>query len=398
MESIIYHYPYVNQQSCSQLLPFINFLDFTKIIRVFNIRKTSLIPKHILEEKNEDEIAELVLKAKATSVYKKVVEQRPIFVERELKNVQKQLLELKEDRLFIDDTINKYFNNKPQSEVKSVVNDNRKVIKNNIGDNSNIAYCLFSDIHYGKKFDRPIFGRGYNKEIAHERVMEVAHKTVQYCQVYKPTKLIIGFFGDLIENFLEQGFHASQVLNQDLQQDEQIFFAVDSLKEALLYMYDNLSFVNIDMYACFGNHDRMSENRSDDKNRTPAKIAFKILQRELKEKINIYIDKSNIVNVKTGDIQLIGFHGDNSLIKRKNHELVNLYGGGNTTYHLVVSGHYHRTKIETGTNYMGISLPSLASVDDFILEDLGLNNLPGFILGRQTPNQKAFDYSYINLY
>jgi hypothetical protein len=48
-----------------------------------------------------------------------------------------------------------------------------------------------------------------------------------------------------------------------------------------------------------------------------------------------------------------------------------------------VNGHWHSTEISfnAGTNYMEISLPSVCSVDEFILDRLGNNQLPGFLLG-----------------
>lgn len=392
MELIHANYPYINQQSCSQLLPFINFIEFTKIIRVFNIRKTSLFPKHILEEKTEYEISEIVLKNKSASTFKKIVEQRPIFVEKELRNVQKELLELKENREYIDNLLDKYFTDKPESIVKKVTP------QNNIVNNSEVAYCLFSDIHYGKKFDRPVFGRGYNKEIAHERMMEIAFKTVQYCQTYKSDKLIIVFGGDLLESACPIGMRPQHTDTMDITGEQQIFFAVDSFKEALLYIYNNLPSTFIQAHFIGGNHDRIMGDRDTDIGRTASRIAFKILQRELENKIEINLPENNIIRTTSNNMSIIAYHGDNGLAKKSNSDILNVFGQGTENYHLIISGHFHKNKIEAGTNFMRISLGSVCSTDEFVLENLAFNNLPSFVLGKKHPKQNAFDYSYINLY
>ncbi len=392
MDSIYSQYPYTTQNNCSQLFPRFTFIEFKRLILCFQISKNKLLSLHSIEEESEEKLVELALKAKENSVYKKFITDKPIFIEKQLREVQKELITIQQNREWMEKTIEKYFN-----ERKTDVNYYR-FEKIEDSKNKKVGYCLFSDTHFGKCFDRPVFGRGYNKNIAHERIMEIAEKTIDYCKFNNIEKLIIGFFGDLIENFLEGGFHGGQVLKQDLHQDEQIFFAVDSFKECLLYIKNELPSLLIDFQVVMGNHDRSEIDRGDDKNRTPGKIAFKILQRELKGIIDITIPENNIINIKNDDIQLIGFHGDNNLVKRKSHELVNLYGSGNSAYHLIISGHYHRSRIECGTNYMEISLPSVCSTDEYILEDLGLNNLAGFILGKQNSRQKSFDYTYVNLY
>ncbi len=90
-------------------------------------------------------------------------------------------------------------------------------------------------------------------------------------------------------------------------------------------------------------------------------------------------------------------HGDSSLSKKKPSELVNLHGEPGC-YTVLLQGHWHTLKAEEGTNYVMIKIPSVTSTDAYIMETLGNNNLPGFIMGHEPENCYGFNYSKITLY
>jgi len=392
LEEIYKLYPYITSNNVSQFFPYITFQNFKRILRTFNITKQNLFPKHILEEHTLDEIAEFALKAKEHSAYKKFVENKKNFLEKSLRDTQSRLFDITSDNELYDDMIKKYYQEN---------NSNRVVRKNNNIKNSNeVTYCLFSDIHYGKKYNTPIFGRGYNKEIAHERVMQIAENTINYVKANKSDKLVMCFMGDLLESIEFDGMRPGHTLTMDIIGEEQLFYAVDSLKEMLSSIIDKLPNVNIELYVTHGNHDRIGEKRDYDKKRTGGVIAFKMLKRELGDSIKIHFNDQNLVKIENKDnICIIGHHGDSSIVKRKPHELVNLYGNGTKSYHLIVSGHFHSTKIESGTNYLSMSLPSVCSTDEFVKDELGYNDLPAFILGKKSPyDVNRFDYNFITLY
>ncbi len=393
IETIYANYPYVTQNTCSSYFPYLTFDRFKKILRTFRITKDQLHPQHILEEKSDEECAEIALKNKQNAANKKFVEKRGAFAEKSVVELQRELFKIQEDREWADRVVEKYVN-RDKHEI---------LIKKDFVQPINIeldqvAYCLFSDIHYGKKYAKAVFGRGYNKEIAHERMMSIAHQSVDYCKKNKIKKLNIAFLGDLLESAILEGMHHGHFMEMDIHGDEQLFFAVDSIGEALRYIYNEIGSVcAIEFMAIGGNHDRLGKERNEDKGRTGSKIAFKILEREFRGLIKVTIPDSTLI-VHNESICLIGFHGDNGLAKRKPHELINMHGLGPSGYHLVLSGHYHRGKIEAGTNYLNMSLPSVCSTDKFISEDLGLNNLPAFILGRRHKEMAAFDFEFKNLY
>ncbi len=392
METIYAYYPYVTMNNCSSYFPALTFINFKKILRVFNITKDRLFAQHLLEEKSEEEIADLALKNKYHASAKKLEERRPIYIEKTLRDTQKELFELKEDRAFIEKLVDKCYNSRTSKFIDVV----KPTIKNY---NKNVGYSLFSDIHFGKKFDAPVFGRGYNKDIAHDRMIQIAMQTVDYCLTHKISKLNLIFFGDLLESLMPELMHSGHSQQMDMLEDEQLFFAIDSIEEAIKYIFDKISNqCEIKFTAIGGNHDRVLEKRDQDKNRTAAKIAFKVIQRDLKGLVEVVIPEDGLIRLIDNGICLIGHHGDSGLMKRKPAELVNLYGVGTQGYHLIVSGHFHRTKIDMSTNLMEISLPSVCSVDEYILGELGLHNLPGFILGKENSYVRSFDYQFVNLY
>lgn len=383
LETIHQYYPYVTMMNVSSYFPYLTFQQFKRILRCFNITKDILFPLHVLEEHSEEEIAEFALKNKANMALNKIVEKKASFIEKKYFESQEKIHDLENIHKFIDETIEKYYSRTEQEQE----------LKNPdlFGKYSDICYLFFSDIHYGKKYENPVFGRGYNKDIAHERMMQIAKKTVDYIKFKNLNSLYILFGGDLFESVMTSGMRSEHLRGMDLVGIDQILFGVDSQIVFLDTLRNNLGkdFPIIITYIG-GNHDRIGKDRDDDSERTGSLIAYHMIYREFKEdrflQVNIprkpvHVEK--IQNNEINDLCIIAHHGDAEIIKKKGHELVNLYGIGTSGYHLVINGHWHSTEISfnAGTNYMEISLPSVCSVDEFILDRLGNNQLPGFLLG-----------------
>ena len=384
LETIHKYYPYVTMMNVSSYFPYLTFQQFKRILRCFNITKDMLFPLHILEEHTEEEIAEFALKNKASATLNKIVEKKASFIEKKYFESQEKIHDLENIHRFIDETIEKYYSRTEQEQTQ--FND-----FDFFGRYSDICYLFFSDIHYGKKYENPVFGRGYNKDIAHERMIQIAEKTVNYIKYKNLNKLYILFGGDLFESVMTSGMRSEHLRTMDLVGIDQILFGVDSQIVFLETLRKNLGkeFPIIITYIG-GNHDRIGKDRDDDQERTGSLIAYHMIQRDMKYdeflKVNIprkpvHVEK--IQNHEINDLCIIAHHGDAEIIKKKGHELVNLYGIGTAGYHLVINGHWHSTEISfnAGTNYMEISLPSVCSVDEFILDRLGNNQLPGFLLG-----------------
>ncbi len=382
LETIHQYYPHVTMMNVSSYFPYLTFQQFKRVIRCFNITKDMLFPLHILEEHTEEEIAEFALKNKASATLSKIVEKRASFIEKKYFESQEKITDLENIQKFIQDTIDKFYTREEPSELSK---------PDIFGQYTDICYLMYSDIHYGKKYENPVFGRGYNKDIAHERMMQIAKKTVDYIKFKNLNALYILFGGDMYESVMTSGMRSEHLRGMDLVGIDQILYGVDSQIEFLNELRKKLGkeFPIIATYIG-GNHDRIGKDRDDDQERTGSLIAYHMIEREFKDdnfiQVNIprkpvHVEK--VQNHEMNNLCIIAHHGDAEIIKKKGHELVNLYGIGTSGYHLVVNGHWHSTEISfnAGTNYMEISLPSVCSVDEFILDRLGNNQLPGFLLG-----------------
>jgi len=382
LETIHQYYPHVTMMNVSSYFPYLTFQQFKRVIRCFNITKDALFPKHILEEHTEEEIAEFALKNKASATLNKIVEKRSSFIEKKYFESQEKIHDLENIQKFIEETIEKYYTREETNELSK---------PQIFGQYTDICYLMYSDIHYGKKYSNPVFGRGYSKDIAHERMLQIAKKTVDYIRFKNLNKLYVLFGGDMYESIMTGGMRAEHLKSMDVTGIDQLIFGVDSQIEFLNVLRNELGneFPIVVTYIG-GNHDRIGKDRDDDQERTGSLIAYHMIEREFKNdkyiQFNIprkpvYVEK--VQNHEMNDLCIIAHHGDAEIIKKKGHELVNLYGIGTSGYHLVVNGHWHSTEISfnAGTNYMEISLPSVCSVDEFILDRLGNNQLSGFLLG-----------------
>jgi len=382
LETIHQYYPHVTMMNVSSYFPYLTFQQFKRVIRCFNITKDMLFPLHILEEHTEEEIAEFALKNKASASLNKIVEKRSSFIEKKYFESQEKIHDLQNIQKFIEESIEKYYTREESNELSK---------PQIFGQYTDICYLMYSDIHYGKKYNNPVFGRGYNKDIAHERMMQICKKTVDYIKFKNLNKLYILFGGDMYESIMTGGMRAEHLKSMDVTGIDQLIFGVDSQIEFLNVLRNELGneFPIVVTYIG-GNHDRIGKDRDDDQERTGSLIAYHMIEREFKNdnfirfnipRKQVYVEKHQ--NHDMNDLCIIAHHGDAEIIKKKGHELVNLYGIGTSGYHLVVNGHWHSSEISfnAGTNYMEISLPSVCSVDEFILDRLGNNQLPGFLLG-----------------
>lgn len=383
----------------SREFPNLTFRDFKRIIRAFNIVKQSVpVAPHILEEKTEDEIVQLIIRNKENLVFKKLENERNRLIEKYLLEAQRKIVNYQKDEEWIDKIINKYIDYSKQSNPNPDLKKETFKVEKKQELTGKPTICVFGDIHYGKRFDNPIYGRAYNKTIAHERVMQIAETVINDYKARKPQKIIMVCVGDLVESIMEEGMHPGHLYEMDLFQEEQIFYAVDSMKEMINLILKNTE-CKIDFHAIQGNHDRIGVGRDDDKNRTAGKIISKILQREIEQtsdRIVFNIPKNNLVRMVIGKLMLFIQHGDSGLSKKKPADIINLHGEPGC-YAILLQGHWHSLRSEEGSNYISMKIPSVASTDKFILEELGNNNLAGFIMGHEPDDCYGFNYSKITL-
>lgn len=374
--------------------PHLTFRDFKRILRAFNITKQSIaFAPHILEEYKIEEILEYTRLNKENNYLKKAENERGRLVEKSLQQAQKKILDLESDVDFVQNIVEKYV------ERRDLNDQSLPIIKNVKGKATNLGkptVCLFGDIHYGKRFSRPRIGRGYNKEIAHERVMKIAEHVITDFKHRYPSEISLICVGDLVECVLEDGMHPAHTHEMDLLGDEQVFFAVDSLRAMIMHIKNNVT-CPVKFHSIHGNHDRIGSGRDEDKGRTAGRIISGILKRELENVVDFHIPNNNLLNFTLGKLSFFVQHGDSPLSKKKPSDLVNIYGEPGC-HSVLVQGHWHCYKVEEGTRFSSIRLPSVASTDKYILEELGNNNMPGFVLGHEAEDSPGFDFKKITLY
>lgn len=381
-------------RSVSRHFSNLNFRDFKRILRAFNITKSSIpVAPHIIEESSEEEVIDIIFRNKENNILKKLEDERGRHVEKNLKEAHKIIVEYKNNEEWIEKIVNKYVGN------EKIILETKKVQTKNKDKKpkGKPLFVFFGDVHYGKKYDNPIYGRGYNKSIAHERILEIKDKIINEYNSNNNKEIILVNLGDLVESVLEDGMHPNHTAEMDLFQEEQIFYAIDSLKILLKEIYQNTN-CPIEFHSIHGNHDRVGVGRDQDKSRTAGKIISHVLKRELEnERLKFFIPKSNLCKIVKDNVCIFAQHGDSSLSKKKPSDLVNLYGEPGC-FTILIQGHWHSLKVEEGTNFIALKVPSVASSDKFILEELGNNNLPGFIIGKQPDLGYGFDYNKITLY
>jgi hypothetical protein len=408
METIYQCYPYVTRNTVSQFFPYYTFTDFKRILRVFNITKDKLFPQHILEENDEEKIAEFALKAKESSSYKKFVEHKPIFIEKELRNTQLELYEERENKKWFDGEIDKFFksyklNIPSKSEIFKEYNNTD--INNNLGYDGTTIFTIFGDIHFGKFFDNNnvMYGRGNNKDILRERCLEVIKSSVDKVNRLNSKKLVINCLGDIFESILPDGMHPQHTFEMDLFGHEQMLWGVEVFEDMFEYFIENTNNdVELVLYGIGGNHDRVGIKREDDKRRTATAIFYSFLDKIAKYKfthrIKIIEAENGIIQYEEGNLSIIGFHGDSSLMKRKPIELMNLFKIGNSrNYTIIMNGHWHFGKFTEGVNYIQIGSGSVCSVDGFIQNEIGGGAQPSYIIGTQSKGY-GFNFERIMLF
>ena len=398
-------------RSVSREFPLLSYRDVKRAFRCFGIVKSSIpVAPHILEEYSEDEIVSLIRRNKEHSVLKKMENDRGVYFERKFYDSKKEMVNIKSDKDFVENIIDGYFNRK-KPDIQKFNNRISKSapvkFKTDKTKTDRPLFCIFGDIHFGKKFDSPIFGRGYSSEIAKERLMEMAKKTCEEAKVLNTNHIVMINLGDILETALEDGMHPGHTnpSSVDLVQSDQIFYAIDTFVEMVNYVLAN-SDCKVSLKNCGGNHDRLSERGAgSDFQRSGSQIVVGVVKRLLasEKRLEVIIQKNNLLKFVYGNICVFAQHGDAIMAKRKPSELVNLFGEGPNRYHVLLSGHLHNIKVSESSNYIQIQASAIASPDSYSIEMIGTSAVPGFILGHEPENSPdgkptyGFDYRKISL-
>lgn len=362
METIYANYPYVNQKTVSNFFPYLTFPQFKKILRCFNITKDSLFPQHILEEKTEEEAAQLALKHKEHVAYKKFVELKPIEIEKQLRDTQLELHKLKQKNSLSEDLIKDYISNLDTSiyEFNKSLNNQHKVTNLN----QKGLFIYLSDMHIGAMNKGTQYSNEYNKEEYLRRLNVIIEESKNEIELHKPEEIFVVGLGDMIDGYNSTTTRGGHILPQNMNNKEQFTTYMNSI----IYLFDELcSFTDAKVnFIHVG-----QSNHGGDFEYGANKALEHILPLKFKEQVSVRIFEKNIEHIKFGEHTMIYTHGKDTETMSRNmpmhlnantEKYINDYIHFNkikTDSVLFVKGDLHNHNSETTKNFKYINVPSV---------------------------------------
>lgn len=272
--------------------------------------------------------------------------------ERALKRASKELYAIDYLMQRLEDVIKKYtprdFNNYKVPELK----------------NNNTKDVFITDAHFGKNWTDWIV---------------VRFKKLTRSLIESPEKNInITFGGDLWELFLPiWEMHPWQRLGmEEITTEDLIMLIVDVFEQMLLELHK--AGKKVIFNGMWWNHDRFTERKEFDPNRTPAMIVYRFLQKIVENtniKINILRDKANVI--KSGKVKYVFLHWDWLSPAELNRRALQEKEDG--FYLCIVSWDKHSFKMtELASDILWIQSPALAWQGKYD-KSLALTSLPWHI-------------------
>lgn len=228
----------LTQKIVSREFPQYTFVEFKRILRAFNIYKSdSEFPLHMLEEKTEEQLETLHIKAKENNLLRKLEKNELRDTKKLLEKLYKENQELKE-----------------QSGIWEfkVTNDVIPVYSDEYVDSNNDLVLYLSDLHIGATLESgALIDMKWDEEELERRLKEVVDKI---CSIGRLNNLIICIMGDSLDGMDGMTARKDHVMPQNM----------DNRKQVDVFMNQMIKFVgmciglanNIKIYAVpSGNHD-----------------------------------------------------------------------------------------------------------------------------------------------
>lgn len=296
METIVSNYPYVTQKNCSAYFPYLTFVEFKKILRAFKITKDTLFPQHLLEELDENTLAELALKAKEKAGLKKFVELKPIIIEKQLREVQEELFKLKEEKDFVVNAI--------KDVLKLDINTiNSNYFKYEETSTDKGLFIWLADTHIGSCNKGALYSKPYNKDVYYDRLKQILTEIKDQSNLYKRfDKVTVGSLGDCLNSVNGYTTRGGHQLPENMNPKEQFQVYVESMIWFIDEIYkmnisNNIEFVSVEG----GNHDGYFYHAANQSLR----YLFELKYPEL----NFTLFEKEIDSISYGETELIILHG-----------------------------------------------------------------------------------------
>lgn len=232
----------LTQKIVSREFPDYTFIEFKRILRAFNIYKSSSpFPQHLIEEKSEEELVILHNQNKENNVLRKIEKDQ-------LSEANKLINKLAKENLDYKNFINNLENIKVNiSEVKHF---DYIPPKNQDSDLSLIIHL--SDLHIGSKCEsNTLYPNKWDKQELKRRLEMLSCKIYEFG--YLDT-LIINLLGDNLDGMDNQTARRDHFMPQNMDNMEQVSTFIEAMTEFVLRVRDFAN--NIQIYSVKeGNHD-----------------------------------------------------------------------------------------------------------------------------------------------
>lgn len=231
---------------------------------------------------------------------------------------------------------------------------------------------FLSDWHIGQAFDCP-FG-AFNKDIARERVHELARECQDWLTAYKrPLQhLHIAVGGDMVDGVLPMRKQHS--LSQDLHEGEQVNVA----SELLAWFIEGLanrSGCPTSVHSVSGNHDRAGGVRENDPNRIIGQWLAQLTEARIRNPQVVWKHAEETYNTwDCFNTRIVLSHGDQ--VPRDPRRLAHPFRDHKVNNYLILTGHKHNPVTQEDLDVMWVQNGALPGPDPYAATRIGVGARP----------------------
>lgn len=240
-----------------------------------------------------------------------------------------------------------------------------------------------NDIHVGKKSAYKKASLQYNLKIAYERLqvyLSIVEAKRQQGNWSYDTNIVIACLGDVFESLL-----GNMRAGQGIGLESSGFEQYQETRDLLLWFCRSLSsYKSVSLYLIGGNHDRLTPERDPNSE----DMMMQMLGESLAEKLALVpgakwsvVACEPIQSLELPYSELIMQHGHRTRNVNENASRRLIETHGKTMKRkLLIQGHYHSFRVESGKNWRSVTLPAICGSDDW----------SSFNLMRENPAETVF--------
>jgi hypothetical protein len=192
----------------------LTFRDFKRIIRAFNITKASIpVAPHIIEESSMEEAMDIIFKNKENNLLKKLDDERGKYLEKYLRNTQRELVDLKANHSELVDAIGKIV-------IGQITPF--KISKEKIKSEKALVVYL-SDQHVGAETDGDsVYSNDYDEAEFNRRMKVTLEEMKSQKEIFgRFDKIIVCNLGDPLDGYNAETTRGGHGLPQNMNNKEQ---------------------------------------------------------------------------------------------------------------------------------------------------------------------------------